>query len=117
MQSVLVAEASCSGRTAFDNGQHRGRCIPASGSTRLARGLKVMNSAKQLSGTQLAGHSLVTTRHRCMTSVRAGADQVRMFSKGERLCVTDRVSILTLVTFYGVCRLSQPFPRQLQRLV
>lgn len=78
MQSMLSAEASCSGRTAFDNGQHRGRCIPPSASIRLGRGLKLMNSAKQLSGTQLARHSLVTTRHRCTTSVRAGADQVRV---------------------------------------
>lgn len=58
-----------------------------------------MSKAKQLSGTQLAGHSLVTTRHRCSTPVRAGADQVRIFSTDDRLCVPSRVPVLTLVTF------------------
>ena len=76
MQSgmLLSAEASCSGRTAFDNGQHRGRCVSAAGSRRLARSFKLMN--KQLSGNQLAGHSLATVKHRCTALVRAGADQV-----------------------------------------
>ena len=78
MQSgiLLSAETSCSGRKAFDNGQHRGRYVSAPCSKRLARSLKLMNNAKQLSGNQLAGHSLATIRHRCTTPVRAGADEV-----------------------------------------
>ena len=87
MQSGMLrsAEASCSGRTAFDNGQHRGRCVSAPGSRSLARRLKLMNNAKQLSGKQLAGHSLAIVRHRCTTLVRAGADQVCSFLLAQHL--------------------------------
>lgn len=79
MQSgtLLGAEASCSGRTAFDSGHYRGRFEAPSSSTRMSHSMKLINNAKQLwSGKQLTSHSLTTTRHRCTRPVRAGADQV-----------------------------------------
>lgn len=108
------AEAYCSDRATLHNVQCRGSSGRPPCSTSLGRSLKLIKNTKQRCfGTQLSGQSLASPRHRCMARVTAGADQVC----SDCSCSSAVKLQSCVLTGSGFCRLSQPSPRLLQRLV